>query len=64
MKQEPTDNVFVAKYFKAIRYPFVDAVQCHKETHHPEMYNQPNAKLHLTVELNMLAEKKVVPTHF
>lgn len=40
-------------------YPFAEAVQCHRETHHPDMYNQPNATLQVCVELNMQGEKQV-----
>lgn len=58
-KKDPIDNVYVAKYFKWVVYPFAEAVQCHRETHHPEMYNKPNANLYATVELNMQGEKKV-----
>lgn len=59
-KKDPVDDVYVAKYYKWVVYSFADAVQCHRETHSPEMYNQPNANLHVTVELNMQAEKKVM----
>lgn len=58
-KKDPIDNVYVAKYFKWVVYPFAEAVECHRETHHPEMYNKPNANLYATVELNMQGEKKV-----
>lgn len=60
MKMDPIDDVFVAKYYKWIVYPFSEAVQCHKETHHPDMYNKPNANLNVTIELNMQGEKKVI----
>lgn len=58
-KQTPTDNVYVQRYYKWTVYPFVEAVQCHRETHHPEVYNQPNAPLQILIELNMQGEKKV-----
>ncbi|CAH2008224.1 unnamed protein product [Acanthoscelides obtectus] len=57
-KGDPTDDVYVAKYFKWKVYPFGEAVQCHRETHHPDMYNQPNANLHVSIELDMQGEKK------
>ncbi len=34
-----------------------EAIECHKETHHPTMYNVPNAPLIAHIELNMQAEK-------
>ncbi|KAG5864915.1 hypothetical protein JTB14_017006 [Gonioctena quinquepunctata] len=55
---EPIDDVFVTKYYKWTVYPFEEAVKCHRETHHPEMYNKPNANLHVSIELNMQGEKK------
>lgn len=58
-KQTPIDNVFVQKYYKWTVYPFVEAVQCYRETNHPDMYNQPNAPLQILIELNMQGEKKV-----
>ncbi|KAJ8984011.1 hypothetical protein NQ317_006866 [Molorchus minor] len=57
-KETPNDNVFVAKYFKWIVYPFEEAVKCHRETHHPEMYNQPNANVHLRYPINSTTVKR------
>lgn len=59
-KQTPTDNVYLHKYYKWPVYSFVEAVKCHRETHHPDIYNQPNAPLNLIIELNMEGEKKVI----
>ncbi|KAF2905057.1 hypothetical protein ILUMI_01120 [Ignelater luminosus] len=58
LKSLPVDNVYVQKYYKWRVYPFAEAVECHRETHHPDMYNRPNANLQVTIELNMEAEKK------
>lgn len=57
-KSQPTDDVYPMKYYVAKNYPFAEAVECHRETHHPDMYNVPSAKLHVTLEINMHAEKK------
>ncbi|KRT84201.1 ribosomal protein, partial [Oryctes borbonicus] len=57
-KKPPTDDVYAYKYFQWRIFDFVEAVECHRQTHHPEMYNQPNAPFHLIVELNMAGEKK------
>ncbi|KAJ8937493.1 hypothetical protein NQ314_011883 [Rhamnusium bicolor] len=57
-KRDPIDNVYVAKYYKWVVYPFSEAVECHRETHHPEVYNKPNANLRVSIELNMQGEKK------
>lgn len=58
-KQVTTDNVYPMKYYRWRVYSFTEAVQCHRETHHPTMYNEPNAPLKIVVELNMQGEKKV-----
>ncbi|KAK9679653.1 hypothetical protein QE152_g39822 [Popillia japonica] len=57
-KKLPTDDVYPQKYYQWKQYEFAEAVECHRETHHPDMYNQPDAPLHLIVELNMAGEKK------
>lgn len=59
LKSLPVDNVYGQKYYKWHVHSFAEALECHRETHHPEMYNQPNANLNVTIELNMEAEKKV-----
>lgn len=51
------DNVWIGRYYKWRVYTFAEAVACHRETHHPSMYNEPNAPLNLTIELNMQGEK-------
>lgn len=56
-KAIPLDNVYVGKYYRWRVYGVEEAIQCHKETHHPSMYNVPNAPLIAHVELNMQAEK-------
>lgn len=57
-KQVATDNVYPAKYYQWKVYSFAEAVQCHRETHHPTMYNEPDAPLKVLIELNMEGEKK------
>ncbi|XP_055375822.1 39S ribosomal protein L1, mitochondrial [Condylostylus longicornis] len=56
-KANPTDDCYVGKYYKWKIYSVSDAIQCHRETHHPSMYNVPNAPLNVHIELNMKAEK-------
>lgn len=36
----------------------VEAIQAHRETHDPTMYDVPNAPLDILIELNMQGEKK------
>ncbi|XP_004523172.1 39S ribosomal protein L1, mitochondrial [Ceratitis capitata] len=57
-KQVPQDNVYVLKYYRWPVYTVAEAIQCHRETHHPSIYNVPNAPLNVEIELDMQAEKK------
>ncbi|XP_036323882.1 39S ribosomal protein L1, mitochondrial [Rhagoletis pomonella] len=57
-KQVPQDNVFILKYYRWPIYTVAEAIQCHRETHHTSMYNEPNAPLNVHIELDMRAEKK------
>uniref|UniRef100_A0A1Y9HAI6 39S ribosomal protein L1, mitochondrial n=1 Tax=Anopheles farauti TaxID=69004 RepID=A0A1Y9HAI6_9DIPT len=56
-KQDPKDDCWVSKYYKWRVYSVEEAIHCHRETHHPTVYNLPNAPLYAHVELNMQAEK-------
>ena len=56
-KAIPHDDVYVGKYYRWRVYTVPEAVQYHKETHHPSMYNVPNAPLIAHIELNMKGEK-------
>ncbi|GBP14578.1 Probable RNA-directed DNA polymerase from transposon BS [Eumeta japonica] len=53
-----TDDVFPMRYFRWIVYTAEQAIEAHKETHHPTMYNDLNAYILAHVELNMQAVKK------
>jgi len=57
-KQTPTDNCYIGKYYRWTVFSIADAIKAHQETHHPTMYNAPNAPLQVTIELNMQGEKK------
>lgn len=56
-KQVPKDDVYVGRYYRWPVYTVTEAIQCHRETHHPSMYNVPNAPLTVEIELNMQGEK-------
>lgn len=53
------DNVWLANMFKLRMFSFDEAVEAHRETHHPTMYNNPNGPLHAFIELDMSTDKKV-----
>ncbi|XP_068155727.1 large ribosomal subunit protein uL1m [Drosophila tropicalis] len=56
-KQVPKDDVYMGRYYRWTVYSVAEAIQCHRETHHPSMYNVPNAPLNVEIELNMQGEK-------
>jgi hypothetical protein len=60
LKPDPVDNVWLSKYYKWPVYSFEDAVQCHRETHHPTVYNRPDERLFVNLELDMRAAKVVI----
>ncbi|KAG5311975.1 RS8 protein, partial [Acromyrmex insinuator] len=57
-KSEPIDNVWISKYHKWKIYSFEEAVQNHRETHHPTIYNLPNESIKAFLELDMQGAKK------
>lgn len=56
-KAIPLDNVYVGKYYRWRVYSVQEAIQCHRETHHPSMFNVPDAPLVAEIEINTQAEK-------
>lgn len=56
-KPEPIDDVYINRFYRWKIYSFNEAVAFHRETHHPDMYNEPNASLKIRIELNMQGEK-------
>lgn len=56
-KRIPTDNCYVAKYYRWPVYTVAEAIECHREVHHPTMYNLPNSPIIVHIELNMKGEK-------
>lgn len=62
-KQISKDDVYPMRYYRWVVYTAEEAVLAHKETHHPTMYNVPDALVFAQVELNMEAVKKVLETY-
>lgn len=56
-KAIPVDDVYAGRYYRWPVYTIEEAIECHRETHHPTMYNVPNAPLTVEIELNMQGEK-------
>jgi large subunit ribosomal protein L1 len=61
-KRTTTDDVYPVKYYRKPLYTFEEAIEMHRETHHPTVYNQPDAFVKLFVECNLRGEKKVIET--
>ncbi|XP_011640079.1 39S ribosomal protein L1, mitochondrial [Pogonomyrmex barbatus] len=57
-RSEPLDNVWISKFHKWKIYSFEEAMQNHRETHHPTIYNMPNAHINAFIELDMQDVKK------
>lgn len=52
-KSDCSDDVWLGKYHKWKVYPFEEAIQCHRETHHPTVYNLPDSFVNAFIELDM-----------
>lgn len=57
-KPEPLDNVWIGQFHKWKIYPFEEAIQSHREIHHPTMYNLPNTHINAFIELDMQVKEK------
>lgn len=57
-KPEAIDDVFFTRHFMTRSIKLSDAVQFHRESNHPTIFNSPNALLIMKVELDMKLEKK------
>ncbi|XP_050484382.1 50S ribosomal protein L1 [Bombus huntii] len=57
-KWKAVDDVYLVKYHQQPVYSLKEAIENHRETHHPTMFNKPNAVVNAFIELNMRREKK------
>ncbi|XP_004926849.1 large ribosomal subunit protein uL1 [Bombyx mori] len=57
-KAIPIDDVYPMKYYKWVVYTAEDAVKAHQETHHPTMFNAPDAFIFAKIEFNMTGIKQ------
>ncbi|XP_037076623.1 39S ribosomal protein L1, mitochondrial-like [Pollicipes pollicipes] len=55
---EPVDDVYVRNWFRWPEYRMEQAVEMHRETHHPTVYNRPHELLFATIELDMQMDKR------
>lgn len=59
LREIPSDNVYLQKLYYWKIYSIAEAIQAHRETHHPTIYNQPDAEVMVKIELNMQGERIV-----
>lgn len=52
-----TDDAYPGRYYRWPHFRVADAIQFHKETHDPTMYDALNTPLNLSVEMNMIGDK-------
>ncbi|KAG8040866.1 hypothetical protein G9C98_001854 [Cotesia typhae] len=52
-KKESIDDVWFESIYKRKIYSFNEAVECHRDTHHPSRYDAPNAFIEAFIEINM-----------
>ncbi|KAM3716181.1 39S ribosomal protein L1 [Dirofilaria immitis] len=58
LPDKPTTNVYIRSAYKTQYYSVSEALQMHREMQQPSIYNNPNARVRLRMELNMTTEKK------
>lgn len=52
-KWKAVDDVYLAKYHQQPVYSLIEAIENHREMHHPTMLNKPDAVVNAFIELNM-----------
>lgn len=57
-KKVAEDDAFPGRYYQWPLFRINDAIQAHKETHDPTMYDALHMPLNISVEMNMIGEKK------
>lgn len=57
-KMESKDDVYPMRYYRRLTYSTEDAINAHKETHDPTMYNSLDSFVFAQIEFNMEAVKK------
>lgn len=59
----PDDDVYIENLFKLKKYSLIEAINFHKEYHHPSVFNNVDAPIIVRIEFNMVAKKKVIAVH-
>ncbi|GAB6028526.1 mitochondrial 54S ribosomal protein mrpl1 [Chamberlinius hualienensis] len=56
--REVEDDCWIAIHHKRQLFPIAEVIEMFRETHHPTIFNKPQAPLFLSLELNMTLDKK------
>ncbi|XP_031620369.1 39S ribosomal protein L1, mitochondrial [Contarinia nasturtii] len=56
-KLAPIDDAFPGRYYRWPEFKMEDAINFHKETLDPTMYDAMDSPLNITIEMNMIGEK-------
>ncbi|CAG5087389.1 Similar to Mrpl1: 39S ribosomal protein L1 [Cotesia congregata] len=56
-KKESIDDVWFESIYRRKIYSFNEAVECHRDTHHPSRYDAPNGFIEAFIEINMQSER-------
>lgn len=56
-KHIATDDAYPGRYYRWPLYKVVEAIQSHKETHHPQIYDAIDSPLKVAIEMDMVGEK-------
>lgn len=59
LKPESSDDVWLTRSYSWRKFDFKEAIEAHRETHHPTVYNVPDAQINLFFELDMRTAKPV-----
>lgn len=57
-KEISTDDAFSDVHYQRPTYKLIDAIEAHKQTHHPSMLDALHQSLNLTVEMDMSGERE------
>lgn len=59
LRHESCDDVWLTRSYTWRKFDFKEAIDAHRETHHPTVYNVPDAQINLFMELDMSTAKRV-----
>uniref|UniRef100_A0A1B6CAE8 39S ribosomal protein L1, mitochondrial n=1 Tax=Clastoptera arizonana TaxID=38151 RepID=A0A1B6CAE8_9HEMI len=61
LRNKAIDDVYISKFHAWKEFSFFEAIEAHKETHHPTIYNLSDSYVNLYIELDMSTNR---PTKF